>query len=57
MTRAVRPPPRGLPDEDLFAACAHLADEGLISVDRTAQKEEQEKQEEQEEADKTQADD
>lgn len=26
----------GLPDEDLFAACAYLADEGLISVDWTS---------------------
>jgi hypothetical protein len=26
----------GLPDEDLFAACAFLADEGLISVDWTS---------------------
>ncbi|MFI1533335.1 hypothetical protein [Streptomyces anandii] len=26
----------GLPDEDLSAACAYLADEGLISVDWTS---------------------
>jgi hypothetical protein len=26
----------GLPDEDLAAACAYLADEGLISVDWTS---------------------
>ncbi|MFF4963002.1 hypothetical protein [Streptomyces sp. NPDC001222] len=26
----------GLPDDDLFAACAYLADEGLISVEWTS---------------------
>ncbi|MGW7403265.1 hypothetical protein ACWGI9_05940 [Streptomyces sp. NPDC054833] len=63
----------GLPDEDLFAACAYLADEGLISVDWTSHRtpaavslthegirlmeEQEEEQEEQEEAEKTRSDD